>query len=381
MELSNLEPQTATHPFPTRCALCSPEHCPAQKQIWGCLTDCGVACDPRNCDWTCPRDPKLFWARWFEVGGWPPRQSNLLRAPSETALPRYLPQLHHASKFDGPFDLPWVALKASRVVSRLIGPQRRGVQQLQTPADLRAMFKLPANAKVVLVSVAKDRQLESYWEWRIAKNLARRLAELDIAAVTVPNFSYFPEAPSWHTLWNFHRMMRVAEELSEAGIGVIPHVSSLTPAHRRDWTQLLREQPQLSLVAREFQTGARQGNAGQTMLDEIRAMQEELGRPLHPILVGGARYYRAAQTRFANFTVVDSHPFMATVFRRKITMTDGQSFSAVEHKLPADTPLDVLWAQNYQTYRDGLEARMQRAPAGHSPPPKPICAQTLSLFE
>jgi hypothetical protein len=294
----------------------------------------------------------------MEVGNWPPLSTGYLHPPSLTNLPRYLPQLHHTSGFSGEFNLPIVALKASRVVSRFMREPRKGSKPApQSPAELREIFQLPSTAQIILISVAKDTPLERYWEWRTVKEIPQRLSQLGISAVTIPNFSYFPEAPPWHTLWNFQRMMRVAEEFSAVGLGVIPHVSAITAAHRQDWARLFREQPHLTMVVREFQTGARTRKGGNAVFDDLRQLREDIGRDLHPIIVGGARYWRELQTHFPSFTVVDSYPFFATVHRHEITVAPDGAFDAKPHPLPVGAPIDALWEQNYMNYCRGLRLR------------------------
>ena len=59
-------------------------------------------------------------------------------------------------------------------------------------------------------------------------DLAQRIANLKFAAVTVPNYSYFTDAPRTDILWNRKRAMIVTEELSAAGALVIPHLNALS---------------------------------------------------------------------------------------------------------------------------------------------------------
>lgn len=348
----------------------------------GCMTDCKVSCNEDTCDWTCPRQPARFAQRWGEVGGWPPPPPRQLCGPRLDALPSYVPQLQHASRFSGAFDLEWVALKSAHVIPSLASRIHKVENTENINTELRRRFRLSPHTKILLVSVDTDTPLEIYWEWHKVRDIPRRLGELGVEAMTVPNFSYFPEAPPWHTLWNHQRMLRVAEGLSEAGIAVIPHVNTLTDAHRRDWVRLLRDQPHLSYVSKEFQTGAKRRKIGDEAFADLRQLQEEVGRQLHPIVVGGARYWRKLRRFFPNFTVVDSHPFMQTVNRQRIVVSPDGGFNSERNPLPLNAPLDDLWQANYLAYCQGLYARdhQQRLPHTVRRNTKTDDGPSLSLF-
>ena len=86
-------------------------------------------------------------------------------------------------------------------------------------------------------------------------HLAEIFADLDIAAITPPNFSFFLDVPRPHSLYNRKRMLRVADEFLRHGIPVAPHLNATNEADWDFWISLFRDSPELSVYCKEFQTG------------------------------------------------------------------------------------------------------------------------------
>ncbi|MEQ1735616.1 MAG: DUF4417 domain-containing protein, partial [Rhodoglobus sp.] len=224
----------------------------------------------------------------------------------------------------------------------------------ETGGELRSAFRLAPDAPIILFSVAEDRHIESYWAMRTVRGLAERVAALGFAAVTIPNYSFFTDAPRTDILFNRKRMMLVAEELSAAGQAVIPHLQAITTADWRAWEDLLRRQP-IVYVAKEFQTGLRLRELGIPALDELSRLQDRLGRALHPVAIGGAQYNGDLAERFPAHTIVDSHAFITTVKRRAFVVSDGRL-----RRHPSHLGQTALLAQNLAYYSDQLASQAAR---------------------
>lgn len=175
--------------------------------------------------------------------------------------------LQHEYKLRNPALPPIVALLTFKVIRRAgksYGDLVHGV------AELRQHFHLTPESRVLLISVATGDHLEAHWHRGSAHDVPRKIAELGVSAITIPHFSFLEDAPRIHTLWNLRRMAIVAEDLSDAGVGVIPHLNALT---QHDWNyraDLLRSQPQFRLVAKEFQTGLAHNRAGDHAFERLR---------------------------------------------------------------------------------------------------------------
>jgi hypothetical protein len=184
--------------------------------------------------------------------------------------------------------------------------------------DLRRKFRLGLDTQVLLVSVNTDPFLERYWRWAKVTRTPERLAALGISGITIPNFSFFSDAPRFHHLYNRGRLQACLNELAEAAVPVVPHIHALTSGDLSYWLVWLREHPEVRHVCREFQTGNDEG-----AVDELARLQDEIGRALHPVIVGGARFAARLRGRFTHFTIVDSKPFMAALHRERAVDRDG----------------------------------------------------------
>jgi len=196
--------------------------------------------------------------------------------------------------------------------------------------------------------------LELYWAKRRAQKTPHALLSLRLTAITLPNFSFFTDAPRTHSLWNRKRLMIVAQELTDAGICTIPHLNTLTRADWDFFRDLLKTNPDLKIVAKEFQTGASIED-----VERLSWLQDELKRPLHPLIIGAARFVRQVARRFDNFTLVDSNPFMKTHFRMRLSVhpyNNNQRWTRCP--TPRNQPLDALLEHNVRAYEDWVRTEV-----------------------
>lgn len=283
--------------------------------LFGCHLHSREQCAANQ--WTCPwcRTGE-FTRRISEVGGWPPPlPASVLGITRE--LPAYVPNVEHAYNMDGRMRLPIVALPTRMVVS---GRGKKFGPKFKTSTHLRREFHLERKTDLILVSVSADQYLESFWRYHRENNIAKRLANLGIMAITVPNFSYFSDGPRPHTIYNRGRINRCIERLSEAGVAVVPHLNALTTADWGHWRHMLREFPDVRYVCKEFQT-----HDGSDDLAQLARLQDDLKRPLHPVLVGAGAYASRLRNLFAKSTIISSTPwFRAVRGRERAQLEDGR---------------------------------------------------------
>jgi hypothetical protein len=241
----------------------------------------------------------------------PPEPFRPLR---ESGLPRYLPMIRHGSNRQAALNEPVVCLSLTNIM-RGTGTNYRPVAS--NPLELRRKFRLASDARVFVISVGFDKYLERYWALRRQNEVPKRLFELGIEGMSVPNFSFFTDAPGTHTAWNRRRMAIVASELSNAGIPMIPHLNATSPRDWEHWLTYLQASPEAVYVAKEFQTGLKNTEKARAAVNSLARLQGELGRKLHPLVVGGARLASDLAVHFDDVTFVDSQPFMKTVKRRR----------------------------------------------------------------
>ncbi len=289
-----------------------------QSVIFGCFIN-----HHHPCDFTCPCRPAEFRARLREVGGLESRAWSPLNGAA-TRFPTHIPVMRHGRiKGDSGVGADVVGISIRDLFGRRSVDAYRPIAE--SYEELCAKFHLRPGTALILISVAQDRYIERYWAMRNVAgfDLAQRLAKLKFAAVTVPNYSYFSDAPRTDILWNRKRAMIVAEELSAAGVPVIPHLNAITESDWRFWEDVLLSQ-KLTVVAKEFQTGLRVRELGIAAIDRLQRLQERIGRDLHPLVIGGAQYNTEFARRFASHSIVDSHAFMTSVNRRAFEYRNGR---------------------------------------------------------
>lgn len=315
--------------------------------MFGCFAGCGpCGVDEGKCDYTCPRKPG-FWRDFVEIGGLSPRPRRQLPAP-DLSLPGYVPMIRHGYTRHEPLPLDLVALCTFEVLD--LKCQAR----VEYAPELRVRFRIAPHARILLVSVNPDLQVESFWANRTPEKLSA-LARLGIGAVTTPNFSFFDDAPRLHSVRNFWRTVRVAEDLADAGIAPILHVNALC---RSDWERcatVLRHSPAVRHVCKEFQTGLTDPQRAADAVEGLRWLQDAVGRPLHPVVVGGARVAHSLAQHFASLSIVDSAPFMATVKRSRFVSSNPGSVQRVASPTAPGEVLDDLLLDNIRTYSAVVE--------------------------
>ncbi len=340
--------QTASFPC-RRCIVF--EHCGGHElpllQEFSCIQNWGAqhACDPDDMN---PVHEERFWELWNDVNGLLDFRINALNGISSDLLPDYIPVIQHEGSRSRPPEVDVVAIP----LFELLRMRQDGTYgpRFRTAEELRFRFKLRSSTKIILVGVDEDRMLERFWQEHRANDVGLQMAGLGLTGITAPNFSFFTDAPRFQVLRNRKRILLACESLSNAGIQVAPHLNALTPTDWLFWRRFLAEHAEISVICKEFQTGLKEVEKGRTAYYEIVKLQEAAGRPLHPILVAGGRYYRDAQKDFAHFTVIDSGPFMAALARQVQSDTpDGLQWR--KRPTAPGQPIDDLFDQNVRSHR------------------------------
>ena len=327
----------------------------------GCFSRCITHCVRHGCDMVCPVSALPFADYIADVGGlWaPPRLPLTAFDPSE--LPPYVPQLNHRGSRTVALDEPWVTVPLYEVVGR----NRRGryVVKYDSPAQLRSALKVSRNTQIIVTSVTPDRIIEDFWAEHVVRNIPEKLACLGIAAMTVPNFSFMTDVSRINSLYNMSRSFRVAERLSEAGISTILHLNAST---KKDWSRLadvFREQPHLTTVCVEYQTGPGRKEIGDRYFAGLVGMRDAIGRNLHPIALAGTGRIVQFRNSFPRFTVVDATPFMKTV-HRQVLVRVGRRWKWRKKETPLGATLNHYLASNIRNHRACQLERAGLSPEG-----------------
>jgi len=318
--------------------------------VFNCFDLC---CDnPSDCKVLCPRADD-FVSKYRDCGGITAGGAWKLCQNPPDILPRYVPMVQHWYRRRNPLNVPFVGIPMFSLVRNrdTYGPIAHSA------SSLKKQFKVVPESRVLLISIGADRRLEQYWKLRRSRSTPERLSELQVDFVVAPNYSMFLDVPRTDNLANRRRSLLCAEELSSVGCSVVPYVSAVTPHDWNFWKAFLREHSHISIVAKEFQTGPSNASIGRWHLENLLRIEDAIGRGLHVIAVGGRRQLPTL-VRLSGFTLVDSVPFMKTVFRREL-VRDRDRCRYVLRRTSRRETLDDLLARNINCYRQYVELRAQ----------------------
>ena len=316
---------------------------PEKPSLWGCYSECVVNCDPAACDMTCPNNQHLFVERLAEIEGTFRFSATALAVPA-TRLPSYVPKIHNGSGRLKPLHVPVAAIPA-RALIRKSGSSMSC--RFTTPGQVRRHFCISSRTAYIISCISVDEEVELFWAGLKHGRLAEELARLKPAAVIVPNFSFFVEdVPRIHTLYNRKRICMAARTLSWAGCPVIVPLNALTRNDWDFWHHFLDENPAMTYVAKEFQTGLSGPDAAIRAINHLAYLQQRLGRPLRPVAFGGSRYVASLRTHFDAWTIVESRAFMMATNRRRAILTESGLYSEEFSPTSPDESTDELLESN-----------------------------------
>lgn len=319
---------------------------------------CFVACRQRGCrgglGWTCPCRPAEYIHRMRSVGGMgtflPPK---LL--PATADLPLFIPTIHHASRREGTLNFPVVAIPL-----RFVLPLLRKNGDINS---LRKAFGLGEGVVPILLGVSRDFVLEDYWANRSEFDWPTRLVQLGFQTATSPNYSFFRDAPEPDIIYNRRRILITSGELSSAGISTILHLNALTTFDWKYWSYLLSQQTGIVYVAKEFQTGLHCCDEGKKAIYELARLQDQVGRELRPVIIGGTQYLEIIARYFKTPTFIESSSFMRTVNRQRAIHVESKSRIRWQQALTTkEEPLDDLLSHNVEITNQCIHERWQNAP-------------------
>lgn len=332
--------------------------------------DCNDYCrcaDKASCDVVCRGNPAAFVARVREIGGFD--LTTARRAPSVTIdpLPSMVPLIEHASKRQARLNFPIVAISLYSLID--FGKAALKFSNREALAD---GFGIAPQARLVVSGVARDNEIERYWELPNRAELLSELHSLGIALVTPPNFSVLTDVPRTDNLHAMKRIMLAWVEMAEAGLPAALHVNARTERDYQRWAELIAARPEIQSVAVEFATGAGRGSRIDWHVARLRQLASEVSHPLRLIVRGGTRVLEPLRQSFDAVTVVDTDAFHKTRCRKQAYFTESGKLSWRGHPTAPDELLDALLQHNvvtvhsHHSYLERLHADRRVVPSGGS---------------
>jgi len=323
----------------------------AQGDALSCQFVCGGSCrdnSRRECVFACPNNPARYYRELLEVRALDYLPQLQIGIPEFWHFPFYVPQFHHGYRRKQSFAAP--AGFAAIAIADILKHARHAAN----PAELRDIFRLARRTHIIATGIARDDLLESWWHDFPAAELLRRV---NVVAVTVPNFSIFDDAPRHQNMINIARLHHFEERLTREQLPVVPHIYAQNPEDWARWSKFLTGQHQIRMVAAEFQTGLQSPAEGRPYIQKLGELQRQIRRPLHLLAIGGAQYIPELSAVFPSLTVIDSQPFMKTMYRRALNVIPPLDGKWIRHETLEGEPLDRLFEDNYIRYVQRVEAR------------------------
>jgi hypothetical protein len=97
----------------------------------------------------------------------------------------------------------------------------------------------------------------------------------------------------------------------------------------------------------EFQTGGASPELGLAKIRHVADLEQRVGRRLHFVAVGGARFVPQLERYLSAWTVIDSMPYMLAMKRRRFVIMRG----SLRSEAALGMPLDELLATNVAQYQ------------------------------
>ncbi len=327
-----------------RCALL--QQCGGMRNERALLTCIDQFCNcDGDCDNVCPNHPE-YAKRVREIGGFgthrmgPPQQRDV-------RLPVYVPLIHHGYCRHSKLNVEAVAICPYDFLKLENG---RYVSRVNDQVSLRQKFKISDHSKLILCGTAKDKPLERYWSHRRRDKTMDVIAQVKPCLYIAPNFSMFLDVPRHDNLFNIKRQLLCISELSAAGVSVVPHISATMPKDWSNWRSFLDEHIEIQHIAFNFQTGYSKPHVGSKALSLLFQLQQDLGRDLSLIMIGGSQFLSAATMHFSRLTVIDSTPFMKSFMRRRLILNGTGKQTWVKYPTKLGTPIDHLLHMNAERY-------------------------------
>lgn len=341
--------------------------------IFSCNDFCSCA-DRTLCDMVCRNKPDEFFERHLEIGGFDLAPTPRVAACPPPKLPFVIPLVGHKYSRQEVLNEPAVAVPLYELFHL-----RTGQPLVHTRAELAARFRIPRTAVVVASGVDRDTKLEAWWAFADRGLVLSTLRELEIALVTVPNFSLFLNVPRPDNLHSMKRIALAWAELMAGGVPAALHLNARTDQDYARWTDFVRERPEVEVVAFEFGTGAGAPNRIDWHVDRLCGVADAAGRPLTLVVRGGGQVLQRLKRHFAQVVLIETDAFSRTLKRRRAEFIESGRLRWRRISTPKGAPIDDLLAHNIATKRRALlvtdfappvrserSARHARRPAQHA---------------
>lgn len=330
------------------------------------LVDCGELCcgSPSTCTGrVCRQALKEFARRHMEIDGFCLRK--IPRAPvlPVNSFPRIVPVVYHGNRRSGRFDVEAAAVQLSQLFDA-----RRGTPRFSSREELLERFRLEEETRIIVCGIDQDHMVERWWgistagRQRVIENFKMLGADL----MTIPNFSVSVNWPRTSDLYSIKRIALAWQESVAAGLPAALHPNGRTTHDFKRWTDFIGERPEVTHLAYEFTTGTGRGGRRDLHARQLVRLAQEVGRPLHLMVMGGKAVWPMLAEAFETLTVLETSVFMKTMHRQRAFARGNGGVGYESAPTPTGEGLDDLLDENFLCINSALSLFASRPVDGRA---------------
>ena len=342
-------------PLKLGCTVCPDLEICGGLRIAAGVFDCRSLCTcirTGKCSGVCRRDPRMFVARMREIDGLDFEHVPRFTPLTTCQVPEYVPIIYDGTNRHAAFEGGIVALPLISLFNRASGTGR-----FDSREELLEVFKLSPTTRLVLTGVDNDRAIECWWSFADRPRLIDTLHALGVEMVTTPNYSLPADATRYDNMHNMKRIVLVWSEFMAGGMQCALHLNARTETDYRRWTEFVESREEVSTVAFDFTTGAKNPVRGLWHREQLVAFAHRVRRPLHLVLRGGGRHLPQLLAAFPSVSLLDANPYMKTKFRQRARLVIGAEVEWLPSRTGAGEPLDDLLRNNIEVMRRSTDRR------------------------
>nr|WP_231402695.1 DUF4417 domain-containing protein [Caenimonas aquaedulcis] len=299
--------------------------------------------DRQACQKVCPNN-RHFVARIHEVRGFGYDDIERRRGIPLVQLPTFAHLLFTYPKISNLVQLPVAAIPLSDAFNR----SGKGGTAL-TRSEVDSRFRLAAKTPLILSGVGLDRKIEKFWGvTRGRSELLAGIRALDPLMVTTPNYSVTLDAPRHDAMHSLKRILLSWSELHDAGLRTALHLNAVTDRDYGRMAEFLSAHSEIRAVSVEFETGAAPEEQGVYHAQQLDELVQRIGRPLHLVFRGDARWVPMLQKSFPSITALNGSASIRTRMRRRAVLA-GEQLSWASAPTQEGEALDELLAHNLRS--------------------------------
>lgn len=289
-----------------------------RASCFSCLDLCKCD-DPNACPHICAKKkPEDLHHSLIEVGGWDILDVPRSHKSREVKLPHHIPVIFGAG---GRHEI--ASGKAFAVPLRFLFNGRTGEPRFQSRSELLAAFTLPDKCAIVIDGVSTDQPIENFWGRALDRGIVQKLKQLSPSLVTMPNYSLYANVPRHTDLYNMKRQVLTWAQFAGAGIDAALHLNARSSRDYERLGEFLLYHTEISSVAFEFATGARNDGCRQQHIRELSQLGDATSRRLRLVMRGGIGSIASLRQHFRDIVFLDTDSYHKTRSRQKLMDAKG----------------------------------------------------------